>query len=72
VFVVDESVLVYAADVHANEHARCRGLLEEWRRGRGAWFPTWGICYEFLRVVTHPRVLRHPWESRAAVGFRVR
>jgi hypothetical protein len=24
------------------------------------------ICYEFLRVVTHPRVLRRPWSGRAA------
>lgn len=68
-FVVDTNVLVYAADMHAKEHERCRALLESWRRGRGAWFLTWGICYEFLRVVTHPRVLRTPWESRAAVQF---
>jgi len=36
---------------------------------RGAWFLTWGICYEFLRVVTHPRVFAHPWSSREAHGF---
>jgi predicted nucleic acid-binding protein len=30
---------------------------------------TWGICYEFLRVVTHPRVMRHPWTMEAGVGF---
>lgn len=27
------------------------------------------MCYEILRVVTHPRVLRKPWTSTAAVEF---
>jgi toxin-antitoxin system PIN domain toxin len=69
VFVVDTNVLVYAADTSSPEHARCRSLLEQWREGSAAWFLTWGICYEFLRVVTHPRVLRRPWTGRAANEF---
>src|SRR3990172_4011806 len=68
-FVVDTNVLVYAADVRAAEHARCRALVEEWRRRSGAWYLTWGICYEFLRVVTHPRVFRHPWPMGEARRF---
>jgi len=68
-FVVDTNVLVYAADSSAPEHARCRALVEQWRRRHGAWFLTWGIAYEFLRVVTHPRVMRQPWTMEAAVGF---
>jgi predicted nucleic acid-binding protein len=69
VFVVDTNVLVYAADTSAPEHERCRTLLERWRAGSAAWYLTWGICYEFLRVVTHPRVLRRPWSGRAASEF---
>jgi toxin-antitoxin system PIN domain toxin len=68
-FVVDTNVLVYAADASAPEHDRCRSLLEGWRRRNGAWYLTWGICYEFLRVVTHPRVLRRPWTMAAGVQF---
>lgn len=68
-FVVDTNVLVYAADVRAPEHERCRALLEEWRRRSGAWYLSWGICYEFLRVVTHPRVLRRPWTAAEAHCF---
>lgn len=68
-FVVDTNVLVYAADASAPEHARCRGLVEGWRRRNGAWYVTWGICYEFLRVVTHPRVMRHPWTMDGGVQF---
>ena len=67
-FVVDTNVLVYAADTSAPEHARCRALLEQWREGSAAWFLTWGVCYEFLRVVTHPRVLRRPWSAPAATA----
>ncbi len=68
-FVVDTNVLVYAADVRAAEHARCRALVESWRVQHGAWYLTWGICYEFLRVVTHPRVLRQPWSAPNAWQF---
>lgn len=68
-FVVDTNVLVYAADESAPEHARCRALVEGWRRRNGAWYLTWGIGYEFLRVVTHPRVMRRPWTMEAGVRF---
>jgi toxin-antitoxin system PIN domain toxin len=68
-FVVDTNVLVYAADESAPEHARCHALLESWRRRNGAWYLTWGICYEFLRVVTHARVMRRPWNISDAVRF---
>jgi toxin-antitoxin system PIN domain toxin len=68
-FVADTNVLVYAADEAAPEHSRCRALVEQWRRQSGAWYVTWGICYEFLRVVTHPRVFRHPWAMDGAIRF---
>ncbi len=68
-FIVDTNVLVYAADEFATEHTRCRRLLEKWQRQRGAWYLTWGIAYEFLRVATHPRVLRKPWTAAAARDF---
>ena len=63
------NVLVYAADAHAPAHPRCRALLDGWRRRGGAWYWTWGICHEFLRVVTHPRVFRHPWTAEEAFRF---
>jgi toxin-antitoxin system PIN domain toxin len=69
VFVVDTNVLVYAADADAPEHGPCRSALEGWRRGRTPWYLTWGIVYEFMRVVTHPRVLRVPFETAGALSF---
>ena len=68
-FVVDTNVLVYAADEHSQAHDRCRSLLEEWRHQASAWFLTWGIVYEFLRVSTHPRVFRNPWSATKAWSF---
>lgn len=68
-FVVDTNVLVYAADEDSPYHERCRALLEGWRRSSGAWFLTWSIAYEFLRVVTHPRVLSEPWHAQSAWRF---
>ena len=67
--VIDTNVLVYAADEEAPEHEKCRHLLERLRRQDGAWYLTWGICYEFLRVVTHPRVFRRPMNAHDANRF---
>lgn len=68
-FVVDTNVLVYAADADSEFHERCRELLEEWRRQTSAWYVTWSIIYEFLRVTTHPRVFRLPWSAGDAWSF---
>jgi len=62
-FVVDTNILIYAADQDSSSHDRCYALLEEWRRQKSAWYVTWGIIYEFLRVSTHPKVFRKPWAA---------
>lgn len=68
-FVVDTNILLYAANEDAPQHQHCAQQLQEWRARREPWFLTWGICYEFARVVTHPRVLERPWSSDQAWGF---
>jgi toxin-antitoxin system PIN domain toxin len=69
VFVVDTNILVYAADEDSPFHARCFEVLEEWRSQASAWYSTWGIVYEFLRVTTHPRIFRKPWSASHAWNF---
>jgi toxin-antitoxin system PIN domain toxin len=69
VFVADTNILLYAAERTFPEHARCRELVEGWRRRVTAWYTTWGILYEFLRVATHPRVFRRPWPLADAWRF---
>lgn len=68
-FLVDTNILVEAANDGSPLHAPSRTLLDAWRGREDAWFTTWSIQYEFLRVVTHPRVLRRPWTVPAAWGF---
>lgn len=68
-FVVDTNILVYAADKDSSSHRRCRALLEQWRRQTTPWYVTWGIVYEFVRVATHPRVLRRPLSPADAWRF---
>jgi len=68
-FVVDTNVLVYAANRNAPEYAPCRRLVESWRGSALPWYTTWAILYEFLRVITHPRVLEKPWPVREAWRF---
>lgn len=68
-FLVDTNILVYAANQDSPFHVDCRRLLAGWRDRSDAWFLTWGIIYEFLRVVTHPRVLQKPIRIEDAWAF---
>jgi toxin-antitoxin system PIN domain toxin len=69
VFVVDTNILVYAADKESADHPKCHRLIETWRAGAEPWYLTWGIAYEFLRVTTHPRVLRRPFALEESWQF---
>lgn len=56
---VDTNVLVYSEMTSSPHHARARGLLRQLAQGSAPWAIPWPCIYEFLRVVTHPRVY-HP------------
>jgi hypothetical protein len=68
-FVVDTNILAYAAHDRAAEHAACRSRLSNWTRSPGAWYLTWGIAYEFLRLATHPKIFSRPLSARQAWSF---
>jgi hypothetical protein len=67
--LIDTNVLIHAANKNSEFHLACRRLLEEFRVGTSPWYLSWPICYEFLRVCTHPNVLQHPWSLPGAWGF---
>jgi uncharacterized protein len=67
--IVDTNVLIYAADLDSPFHEACRVWLDGQRRKAEAWYSTWPIVYEFLRVTTHPRVMRTPWSAIQAWSF---
>ena len=65
----DTNVLVYAANKDSSFHLPCSQRLGEARRDPSPTFLTWGVCYEFLRVTTHPQVLQSPWTPKEAHRF---
>lgn len=68
--VLNTNILFDAAVESSVFHAPCHQRLERWRRERTQVFLTWNVCYEFLRVTTHPRAaLRAPWSPRRAWEF---
>lgn len=68
-FAVDTNILVHAADPDAALHRPCRRHLEDWGESASPWYFSWAICYEFLRICTHPRVFRKPWPLSAGWEF---
>jgi len=61
VAVVDTNILVHAVDADSPFHSPCRSLVESLAEGDEVWHVTWPILYEFLRVSSHPRVLKDPF-----------
>ena len=67
--VIDTNVLVYAAKGDSEFHAVCRDFLERLTEDPSPKFLTWGVSYEFTRVVTHPAVYEVPWNAQSALRF---
>jgi hypothetical protein len=57
---LDTNVLVYAEIVSLPHHRAAKALLKELVEGPAPWAIPWPCVYEFLRVVTHPRVFHPP------------
>lgn len=58
--VVDTNVLVYAEIRSSPYHEVARRLLGELSEEPLPWGVPWPCVYEFLRIVTHPRVYHPP------------
>ncbi len=67
--ILDTNVLLYAANSDAPENAAASALLERAASSNEAWYLTEGICYEFLRVATHPAVFPRPLTALEAISF---
>jgi toxin-antitoxin system PIN domain toxin len=57
---VDTNVLVYAEIVSSEFHRTARDLVIGLAESTIPWAIPWPCVYEFLRVVTHPRVFKPP------------
>lgn len=64
---LDTNVLVYARRREAEHHKAARDLLTRLAEGHEPWALPWPCVYEFLRVVTHPRVFDPPTQLTDAL-----
>jgi toxin-antitoxin system PIN domain toxin len=60
VVAVDTNVLIYAEITSSSRHAVARDCLRTLAEGPTPWAIAWPCVYEFLRLVTHPRVYHPP------------
>jgi toxin-antitoxin system PIN domain toxin len=67
VIAIDTNILVYARREEAPHHAAARRILVALAEGNTPWALPWPCVYEFLRVITHPRVFQPPTELDDAV-----
>jgi hypothetical protein len=65
---IDTNVLVYAEIISSAHHDRALGLLTELAGDPRPWAVPWPCIYEFLRVVTHPRVFHPPVPMERALS----
>ena len=65
---VDTNILVYAHRPEAPEHDAARRALERLRHGSRPWAIPWTVAYEFLSVVSQPRIWLVPTPLSQAVA----
>jgi hypothetical protein len=65
---IDTNILVYARRAETPHHARARKLLLTLAEGGRPWALPWPCVYEYLRLVTHPRVFDPPTGIEAALA----
>jgi hypothetical protein len=57
---IDTNILIYAQIRSSPQHEEARRLLGALAGGAFPWAIPWPCVYEFLRIVTHPRVYHPP------------
>jgi uncharacterized protein len=68
VIALDTNILVYARRMESAHHLRARQIVTRLAEGDEAWAIPWPCVYEFLRVVTHPRIFDPPTDLDRAIG----
>jgi toxin-antitoxin system PIN domain toxin len=64
---LDTNVLVYAKREETPYHEQAKKLLIDCAEGDAPWALPWPCIYEFVRVVTHPRVFDPPTRLESAL-----
>jgi uncharacterized protein len=64
---VDTNILIYAVRQEPVFHPQALKLLTSLAEGTDPWCIAWPCVYEFLRVVTHPRIFAPPSTAEEAI-----
>jgi len=67
VIALDTNVLVYSRRGESDHHRAARKIVARLAEGDEPWALAWPCVYEFLRVVTHPRVFDPPTDLDIAL-----
>ena len=67
--LIDANLLIYAIDSTSPHHGAARRWLEKVLSSSERVGLTWGVILAFLRIVTHPAVVRRPLSPESAVEY---
>lgn len=65
---VDTNLLVYASRTEAEFHKPAARLITQLAESEKPWAIPWPCVYEYLRVVTHPRLFKIPSTQAEAIS----
>ncbi len=57
---LDTNIFMYAHFDRFSEHTKTRAFLTTLLKQPEPFYMSWQIYYEYLRLVTHPKILTHP------------
>ena len=57
---IDTNILVYARRAELPHHAAARALVERLATGAAPWAIPWPCLYEYVKVISNPRLFRPP------------
>jgi hypothetical protein len=69
VILVDANLLIYAVDRDSPHHVPARRWLEKALSGSESLGIPWIVVLAFLRIMTHPGVMRKPLTAENALGY---
>ena len=69
---VDTNILVYAHRREASFHAKAQGTVRELAEGDQTWSIPWPCVYEFISVVTNPRIWKEQVTSQEQASAQVK
>lgn len=64
---VDTNILVYAHRGDSDWHARADQVVQGLAEGTDSWAIPWPCLYEFLAIVTHPKIYQPPTPPKDAL-----